>query len=70
MQALVIESKYGVGDTLTVSAPDSDGDVIITIDEPWSGNSEVGFGDWAEWYLTKDQAKILMEHLRKCFPEI
>ena len=52
------------GDSLEVSAYEH-GSLWIEINEPWSGSTEIGFGQTAHFTLDKDQARQLAAVLLK-----
>lgn len=69
MRSLIFESKNGVGDSLTLGVPIGDA-VTIEIDEPWSGDTETGFGTTCRWYLSVEQMKAVIAHLQEAISKI
>lgn len=54
---LNLEEENSVGDTIEVT--ERDGHFNITVDEPWAGCTETGFGQTTSVSLKRHQAELL-----------
>lgn len=68
MPSIEIDSTDGTGDNLTVRWT-RDGGLCFEGEEPWSGDSETGFGELTAINLTHAQAVMLLHWLLETRPE-
>lgn len=69
MRSLTFESDSSSDDSITFSAPINK-HVTVTIDEPWSGCTETGFGSLCLWDLSVEQMRAVISHLQDAISEI
>lgn len=64
VEKLTIEESGSAGDNLTASI-DHEGSICVEVEEPWSGDTESGFGRSGAIRLTADEALELADWLQR-----